>query len=385
MLGIKEHLDNCIIPFWKRLIDHTYGGFFGKVTNDLVIDEKADKSIIAHARYLYTFSLWYNMFQDEDLVPYMDHSYHFLKKAFYDDQHGGFYWMVDYQGQPKDTTKHVYGQAFVIYALAEYGKASKRQDVIDEAFHLFWLVDKNAYHNPCHYEEQFRIDWTPIKNGLLAAHGIHLPYTTNSILHILEAYTNLYSVRQDEMLKERMLGLLNGFLKHLYHQENQSFYMYLDEKRSVSPIGQSYGHDIETCWLVDRALEVLKHRDPDMEQMTLNVAEKVFEEAMTDHGLISEKINGKLAKERIWWIQVEAMVGFMNHYQKTQNEQFLEATESLYHFVEKYLVDPRKDSEWFWGIDEDSKPLTDHGIAEAWKAPYHNGRALVELLKRGLK
>ena len=384
MLGIKEHLDNCIIPFWKRLIDHTNGGFFGKVTNDLVIDQKSDKSIIAHARYLYTFSLWYNTFNDEDLVPYMDHSYQFLKKAFHDQIHGGYYWMVDYEGNPKNTTKHVYAQAFVIYALAEYGKARKREDVIDEAFQLFKLIDKHAYHSPCHYDEQFKNDWTPIKNGLLAAHGIHLPYTTNSLLHILEAYTNLYSARPNELLKERMMGLLQGFVKHLYNRENQSFYMYLDEKRKVSPIGQSYGHDIETCWLIDRALEVMSLRDKEIETMTKDVAEKVYEEAMTNHGLISEKINGNLAKERIWWIQVEAMVGFMNHYQKTHDKRFLEATQKLYHFIETYLVDPRNDSEWFWGIDENNEPIKDHGIAEAWKAPYHNGRALVELLKRGL-
>lgn len=237
MLGIKKHLDNCIIPFWKRLIDNKHGGFFGEVTNDLLINEKADKSIIAHTRYLYTFSLWYNMFKDDDLIPFMNHSYDFLKKAFYDEKYNGFYWMVDYKGQVKNATKHVYGQAFVIYALAEYGKATKREDIIEEAYQLFLLIDKHAYHYPCHFEEQFTRDWMKTNNSLLAAHGDHLPYTTNSLLHVLEAYTNLYSVRKDDLLKERMIELLNLFVNKLYNKENQSFYMYLDQNKHVSPTG----------------------------------------------------------------------------------------------------------------------------------------------------
>lgn len=385
MLGLREHLENCIIPFWKRLIDRKNGGFFGEVTNDLIVHEEASKSLIAHARYLYTFSLWYNTFHDESYLEYMHHSYQFLEKAFHDKVHGGYYWMVDYEGNPEDKTKHIYGQAFVIYALAEYGKASSRQDVIDQAFHLFWLIDQHAYHNPCHYNEQFKTDWTPITNGLLATHGIHLPYTTNTILHILEAYTNLYLMRQDEMLKERIIGLLNGFKLHLYNPSNHSFYMYLDEKRSVSPIGQSYGHDIETCWLVDYALRVTKHRDEVIERITIDVAKKVYEQAMTSQGLILEKINGDLSTDRIWWVQAEAMVGFMNHYQKTADKTYLQATIDLYRFIQTYLVDQRENSEWFWGIDEHHEPLKNHGIAEAWKAPYHNGRALVELIKRGLE
>lgn len=383
MSGIREHLEKCIIPFWKGLIDEKNGGFFGKVTNDLVINKEDNKSLIAHARYLFTFSLWYKILRDDTLIPYMDHSYHFIKQAFYDHEFGGYHWMVDYQGKPIDSTKHVYGQAFVIYALAEYGEARSRQDVLDEAFRLFWLIDQHAYHEGCHYNEQFKRDWQPINNGLLAAHGMHLPYTTNTLLHLLEGYTNLYRVRQDEMLKERILGLLKGFNERLYNEKDHSFYMYLDEKRFVAPIGKSYGHDIESCWLIDKSLEVLKLHDEKIKRMTHDVAQSVYEKAMTPKGLISEKINGDISQDRIWWIQVEAMVGFFNHYQKTNDLKYLQATKDLYQFIQNHLVDPREHSEWFWGIDKDGKPITDHGIAEAWKAPYHNGRALIELMKRG--
>lgn len=384
MLGIREHLEKCIIPFWKNLIDHEYGGFFGKVSTDLVVHQNADKSLIAQSRHLYTFSLWYQALKDESLLPYMHHSYTFLKKAFYDEVYGGYYWMVNRQGQSIDQTKHIYGQVFVIYALSEYALATKNEQAIEEAFALFQVIDHYAHYEGCHYDEQFLQDWKPIKNGLLAAHGIHLPYTTNTLLHLLEAYTNLYRVRKDSKLKDRILELLNGFSDKLYNKTEKAFYMYLDETRFGAPIGQSYGHDIETCWLIDRTCEVLDIQHHPIHRITRDVAEHVYTKAMTDYGLISENIEGVISQDRIWWIQAEAMVGFMNHYQKTHDTTYLEATKHIYQFIQTYLVDSRANSEWFWGVDASLKPIEQHGIAEAWKAPYHNGRALIELLKRGL-
>ena len=52
------------------------------------------------------------------------------------------------------------------------------------------------------------------------------------------------------------------------------------------------------------------------------IAEKVYERAMTEKGLLSEKINGCLSQDRIWWIQAEAMVGLMYNYQKTNEEKY---------------------------------------------------------------
>jgi mannobiose 2-epimerase len=79
------------------------------------------------------------------------------------------------------------------------------------------------------------------------------------------------------------------------------------------------------------------------------------------------------------------MVGFYNHYQKTNDKKYLKAVKSIYKFINKYLVDKRPGSEWFWGVDNQGNPLNQYGIVDKWKASYHNGRAYIELLKRGFK
>jgi cellobiose epimerase len=383
-LGIEVHLKNKIIPFWKQLIDREFGGFYGHVDYDLQIQKQSSKSLISAARHLYTFSLWYDYFKEEELLTYAHHAYQFLKK-YKDTCEQGYFWMLDHQGQVMNSTKHIYGQVFVIYGLSEYYLITKDQKVLDEALELYHLIEEKAKIKPFHYHEAFDRDWHQTDNDLLSAHGPHFIYTTNTLLHMLEAYTNLYKASQANYVKEKIEELLNGFVEELYDSNNQLISMYLDKDRVVASIGQSYGHDIESCWLIDWALHETGLDHSKVKQMTHDLCTHVYVRAMTNKGLLSENILNHLSKDRIWWIQAEAMVGFYNHYQKTNDSNYLQAVESIYQFILDHIVDPRDHAEWLWGVDEHLKPLTYRGFAEPWKVNYHNGRALIELLKRGVK
>ena len=121
---LQVQLEKAVIPFWKTMIDYQNGGFFNSLNNDLYLNKKEDKSIIFHARYLYTFSLWYKELKDKKLLKYINHAYDFIENHFLDNIHGGYYWAVSYQGQPTVKTKHLYAQNFVVYALAEYAQAT---------------------------------------------------------------------------------------------------------------------------------------------------------------------------------------------------------------------------------------------------------------------
>ena len=49
---IKEHLVKEIIPFWMNLKDDVYGGFYGYLGYDLVLDKQAVKGCILNSRVL---------------------------------------------------------------------------------------------------------------------------------------------------------------------------------------------------------------------------------------------------------------------------------------------------------------------------------------------
>lgn len=384
MLDLEKHLKEIIIPFWTSQMDIEHGGFYGLVDNNLVVHKEANKSIIAHSRHLYSFSLLYRYFKDETLLKCATHAYEFLEKAFKDHEHGGYFWQVDYKGKLISDTKHVYAQSFVIYGLSEYAQATQDEDVASEAYKLFELVESKTAMKPLMYTEQNSRTWKEEKNALLSCDPEKYPYTTNTMLHLLESYTNLYLVKPTEKLQHTIKGFIKGFKETVYNQKDSSFYMFFDKDFNPTFDGKSYGHDIETCWLIDRSKEVLNIEDSSMDTIIEDVVESVYMNGLTDKGLINEKINGITYYDRIWWAQVEAMVGFMNQYQKSGIEKYREAVDQIYQFCMDYLVDKRDNSEWFWGYDQNFE-LLNRGISESWKEPYHSVRAVIELLRRGLK
>jgi len=379
---IEMQLEEKIIPFWKRLSDITFGGFYGHVDYDLKIDYKAKKSLISTARHLYAFSLWFNHFKNESYLKEAKQAFEFLLK-YKDQEYDGYVWLVDYKGKHIDLTKHIYGQAFVIYGLSEYYKATQDVKALDEALTLFKLIENKSCENIFLYHEAFTKKWDKRSNELLSVHNTSLVHTMNTVIHILEAYTNLYKVSGNMEVKRKIIEILEGIYFKFYDKHNKNFFMYLDEGGTIVDMGESFGHDVETCWLVDEALNAIEVESPHLRQMTYDVCEQVYKKAFTCNGLISEKINGINNEERVWWIQSEAMVGFYNHYQKTRNHTYLEAVQSIYKFTTEFIVDKRNHAEWLWGVDKNLKPMKHRGFAESWKTGYHNGRALIELIKRG--
>ena len=121
---VKEHLLKTIIPFWKALRDHEFGGYYGWMDHQLRLDKKAVKGCILNSRILWFFSNAYTLLKDESLLDEARHGFSFMKEHCMDRENGGIFWSIGYDGKPEDTTKHTYNQAFAIYALSSYYEAS---------------------------------------------------------------------------------------------------------------------------------------------------------------------------------------------------------------------------------------------------------------------
>ena len=113
----------------------------------------------------------------------------------------------------------------------------------------------------------------------------------------------------------------------------------------------------------------------------LSLAEKTLECAYTTHGFANESENGKVNGMRIWWVQAEALLGFLNAWQKTGEEKYLDAVRHQWTFIQEHMTDPREGSEWFWWTSEHGIPV-EKPIVEPWKCPYHNGRMVFEIMRR---
>lgn len=380
---MKEELQNRIVKYWTNLIDKEYGGFYGYVDYNLNLDKKAPKGGILNSRILWFASATYLTTKDDKVLELAHQAYNFLKSSLLDKEYKGIYWLVSYDGKPLDTRKHSYCQAFAIYGLSEYYKATGDKEALDIAIELYHLIEdkcKDEYG----YTEEFTREWNVKENEMLSENGVMTEKTMNTHLHILEAYTVLYEVWKDESLKKQIEYILELTRNHIYDENKHYLKVFFDKKWNSLINMQSYGHDIEATWLIDRAVEVLGDKEliEKTYEYTQKIAENIYDMVYSDKGIVNETVNGETDTHRVWWVQAETVVGFYNAYEKTGDVKYKEAAEKVWEYIKNYLVDKRDGSEWYWRLDENGNPDTEKPVVEPWKCPYHNSRMCIEIIER---
>lgn len=380
---IREELVGHILPFWMKLKDEENGGFYGLVHYDLSVDKLADKGAILAARLLWSFSAAYRVTGNSEYLDYAHHAYRFLIDKIYDHEYGGLYWMVDYRGRPVDDRKHVYSQSFGIYALSEYYIVTGAQEALDYAVRLYRLIETKGFHHERNaYKEEFSRHWKVVPNEKLSENGLLAEITTNTHLHILEAYTNLYRVWPEEEVKDRLINLLGIFYHRIFQKETKFLKVFFDKDWNSLTDLKSYGHDIEASWLMDDALKVLHLEKEEYKQMVIDIAYNISDHAVLQDGsLANEKEGDRTDVTRVWWVQAEAAVGFLNAYERTKDEKFLVLTKNLWEYIKNHLIDQRQNGEWFWSVEADGKP-EQRPVVDPWKCPYHNSRFCLQVMER---
>lgn len=386
----KDHLTKKILPFWESLKDEENGGYYGYMDFDLKIDKEAVKGCILNSRIMWFFANAAVTLNDESIMPYAKHAYDFMKKNCVDYENGGVFWSVKYNGEPEDTTKHTYNQAFSIYALSSYADAVKHfngdEKEAEEALKLAFDLEKNIetrMKDDKGYLEAFKINFEPESNEKLSENGVMAEKTMNTLLHVFEAYTELYRVTKDAATAEHLRWIFDIFEKKVYNPKLHRQEVFFDKDWNSIIDLHSYGHDIETSWLMDRGCEVLGDAKvtATIDPISTDLADKIYNRAYVNHSLLNECEKGVDNTTRIWWVQAETVLGFLNAYRKTNEERYLAAAEDVLNYILTKLTDPRDGSEWYWCLDENDKPVTEKPIVEPWKCPYHNGRMCMEIIK----
>lgn len=384
---IKSHLIEKIIPFWKSLKDEEFGGYYGYMDYNLRVDTRAVKGCILNSRIMWFFSNAYTLLKDESLLEEAKHGFAFLKEHCMDKKNGGIFWSIKYNGEPEDTTKHTYNQAFAIYALSSYYEASKDEEALSMAKDLFHIIEERCM-DEIGYKEAFDKEFREIENDKLSENGVIAQKTMNTLLHVFEAYTELYRVAGLPEVKERLMWIMDTFADKVYNPELHRQEVFFDAKMNSILDLHSYGHDIETAWLIDRGVEVLgdKKYEEKMTPITRDLTAQIYKVAFDGHSLANECEKGVVNVHRIWWVQAETVVGFLNGWNKNPDKpEYLEAAKNTWKFIKENVIDKREGSEWFWEVDQEGAPYPERPIVEPWKCPYHNGRMCFEVIKRSGK
>ncbi|KAA0992576.1 AGE family epimerase/isomerase [Dyadobacter aurulentus] len=377
----------AILDYWEKYgQDNEKGGFYGRVNYDNQPVKDADRSVVLAGRILWTFSLAHRLCKEAKYLTLADRAYQQLTKHFIDPKHGGVYWSVTADGAPKETRKQVYGNAFAMYGLSEYYRVTHYKPALDQAIALFNNIEQHAF-DPVNggYREAFAQDWSPTDDYILSKS----PWikSMNTHLHLVEAYTNLYTVWPDKRLKKQTAGMLDAIITHIVNPETNTMQLFFDEKWKAKDHIISFGHDIEASWLLFETAEILEDEKliDKMKEQSILMARAASKGLSPDGALNYEydPATKHTQTDRSWWVGAEQLVGFYNAYQLTKEEQFREKAQKSWDYVVDNFIDHEK-GEWHGTVKADGTPVKGDKI-NFWKCPYHNARACAEMWRRVAK
>lgn len=384
---LKNELTHNILPFWMvKMVDEERGGFFGQINGKNQLLPNAPKGGILNARILWTFSSASLYFKIPLYFEYAKRAKVYIFEHFFDKVNGGTYWMLNADGSPADTKKQIYSQAFFIYGLVEYYRATNDKECLTKAIELFRLIEKYSFDIKSNgYFEAYSVDWELLDDLRLSDKDANEKKTMNTHLHILEAYTNLFRVWDNVLLGKQLRNLIELFLEKIINKQTHHLDLFFDENWECKSTLYSYGHDIEAAWLLDEAAQVLGDIDliRKVQEAALKIANASAEGLQPNGSIWNEKnyATGHVDTDCDWWPQAESMVGFFNAYELSKDVEYAKKTLQAWEFIKEYLID-KENGEWHWSVSAAGIVDDDNDKAGFWKCPYHNSRMCLEIIAR---
>lgn len=382
---MKEELKSILSYWTENTIDKLNGGFVAELDGEGKPSHADEKGAVLNTRLLWSFSAAYNFCKDPAYLKLAHRAYEYLIQHFWDTENGGLFWSVNTKGLVKNNRKQAYAQGFGIYGFSEYFKASGKQESLDFAIQLYNLIETNYKDNKNGgYIEALDCNWLQLEDMRLSDKDANEPKSMNTHLHIIEPYTNLYRVWPNELLRESIQNLIKIFRDKIIDPKTFHFNLFFDMDWTIKSEIVSYGHDIEGAWLLNEAAHFIQDEEllAEMKELSLKMADATLAEGIDKDGSIFYELEGThLDTDKHWWPQAEAMVGFLDAYQNSSDEKYLNAAVQVWKFILKYMKD-KINGEWFWKVDCNGEP--DHAPPKVglWKCPYHNSRALMEAINR---
>ncbi len=372
-----------ISGWWTRHIVRPEGGYYGLVHLNGTPDKEAPLSCVLMTRILWFFSAAAHETGAPELRLQADRARDYFCTHFIDRAHGGVIWSVHPDGSAENGRKQAYAQAFAIYALAMHHRMSGDAGSLSEALAIFKALESHFTDlNLAGYWEAFQADWSEIDDIRLSEKDAFAPKTMNTHLHIMEAYTELIRSAPSAEVKAASHDILSLFLERIVYPDQSRLRLFLGNDWQDESEWVSYGHDIEASWLIWEAAEALG----DVSLMgkarmsALGLAASVLEHGTGPQGEVFDArrlSDGHLDTSRIWWIQAEALVGYLNAFHLSGDELYAQAAMHNWAFIKAHVID--RNGEWRSNSTLDE--AVDPWWAGPWKGCYHNGRAMMESVR----
>jgi mannobiose 2-epimerase len=376
-----------ILGYWMQFaVDVKGGGFVGKIDNDNHVSTDAPKGSELNSGILWSFAAAYHQTKKVQYLQMAERAYKYICSYFIDKKFGGVYWTVDVQGNPLDTKKVICAQALALNSLSEYYKVSGEEGAKEKSITLYKLIVQYGYDQANGgYIEALTSDWKQVKDSLFTTEDFLIQKSLHTQLHVLESFANLYLIWPNEKLKQEIQALIHLFTDQLINKETGHVLLFFDEQWKAKSSIHSFGNDIEAAWMIVEATKIIDDKAllETIKKVAIKMIGAATEGLDKDGGLYFDfnKTERLLNKEKRYWSQAEAMVGFFTAWQMTGDETYLEKSIRSWHFIQKHILHKER-GEWIWGVTEDHKMIPGQDKAGMYKSPYHNSRACLEIIQR---
>jgi mannobiose 2-epimerase len=384
-----ESLWNDLLGPWFPRCVSPEGGFDEEFGRDWTPGNTGSRSLVFQSRMIWTCA----KAAETGASAYEEHALHglsFLADKMAAREPGEYQWATTKDGAPRgvySAQRHVYGSAFAIYALAATAKAFRSDRALTLAKQAFEWIENRLY-DPVSggYFECCDDTGKPILSPTseLEVDGIGTPYglkSQNSHLHLLEAFAELHRVWPDPHLKKRLQELLDIFLDRLYVEPGW-LHCFVQTDWTPVPGYVSHGHDVEAAHLIlDAAGELGLAEDQAVTAKTRALIDYALANGWDGNGggfYNSGTPDGRVSDHsKIWWVQAEGLLGLTTLLSRTGDPKYREALESQWAWIRNHQVD-HEFGGWWECVDRSGLPIAPLDKGHAWKAAYHDGRALLQ-------
>jgi mannobiose 2-epimerase len=393
---LRAELTHNVLPWWRTHIFDEQGRVRGGCADDgTPLD--LPRSAVLGTRLMWTFaSAQHRLGAEAGCAQAAQRALDWVRGPLSDASEGGVFWSVDAAGRPLADHKQTYAQAFAIYGLAAFHQWRCAEDglpvqavtpALSHALQLFDLLEAHAFDRAeGGFFEGCTRDWVVLPGARLSDREPPAPKTTNTLLHVLEATTELMRCAPRPLVATRLRELVEIFLDRLWQPAQRGYGLFFARDwRSLTP-QVSPGHDIEAAWLLVRAAEVLGDAGllRRVRERSLEVADGVLAQGLNDDGsVVGERLqDGRVTDaRRQWWCGAEAMVGLHDAWQIGGRLDHARAARRAWDHIERHHVD-RVHGDWIKALDADNHPLPGTPKAGPWECPYHHVRACLEMTQR---
>ena len=376
-LWLLEH----VCPYWCVRIVDPQGGFYESLNAQGQANKLPLKTVLNQARLTYVFSHASVLGGDDSLRRAADHGFDFLQRASVVNGHvNGWPRAMSALGEVLDPARDTYDQAFVIFAMAWYYRASASQ----EALHLA--------------EQTFEFLETQLADAELGGFFEEYPATgklprrQNPHMHLLEAVLAMHAATGQQIWLDRATRLITLFTGIFFDEKTGSLAEFFDAAWTLADgapgLLREPGHQFEWVWLLQQYLQQATDLTPDIRDNLQGHAHRLFDFGSQYgiditgplQGLVFDAVTADgqaIATSKLLWPQTEYIKACIARFEVTQDAGYRQQAFAHADLMRTQFF--RSDcANWVNHIARDGKPLVSDTPS---RVLYHLFLAASELIR----